>query len=206
MRKALWLVMAGMLALGACQKKAGTTASGQATPSTAPAPAAAGVAQSPAPPPTGVAAAPLRRAGLWEQTVSSAGKIQTSRICLDPSLAKELAAWGEAHTDAKCSEGPMAPRAGGGWSFSSTCDLGRSGKTTTTGVMSGDPASRYQIDAESTTSGAPAPSMNGVHKFSMKAAWVGPCPADMKPGDMTLPGGQRINLAALTKAHPGQRR
>lgn len=204
MRKAVWLVMAGTVALGACHKKTESAANhaSPAAPGTAPGTATSAPSGGQ---PASPASTPLRRAGLWEQTVASAGATQSSRICLDASLSKQLAAWGQAQTDAKCQEGPMTPRPGGGWAFSSTCDMGAQGKTTTEGVLSGDPASRYAIDAQTTTTGAKAQMMNGVHKFSMKAEWIGPCPADMKPGDMTLPGGQKINLAALAAGKAGKR-
>lgn len=217
MRRAVWLALAGVAALGTCHKTTQTTAAGN-TP--APTPAAAPGAATPASPApantagpadgapartTAAAApggpgAPPRKPGLWTQTVNSAGAVQTTQVCLDPSMTKELADWGETHTDAKCQQKPMTAHPGGGWSFSSTCDRGAAGRTTTTGVLTGDPASSYEITAQSHTTGAKAQLMNGVHKFSMKAQWVGPCPASMKPGDMTLPGGQKINLAALTRA------
>ena len=46
----------------------------------------------------------------------------------------------------------------------------------------------------STTTGGPLPQANGVHKIAIEATWQGPCPADMKPGDMEMPGGMKINM------------
>jgi len=200
MRRAQWLVFVGVLAaLGACQKKtANTAANGGASatvaggtgPASASAPAMAPGA------PKALTSAPVRRAGLWEQSVASDGREQTTRLCLDEALAKRFAAWGGNNPAAtRCTKQSMTPRLTGGWSFSSTCDMGAGGKTSTEGVLTGDPASRYEISMQSSTTGAQAPLMNGVHKISLKAAWVGPCPSGMKPGDMSLPGGMTINIA-----------
>ena len=54
--------------------------------------------------------------------------------------------------------------------------------------------SHYKVDVTSTTAGGPMPQANGVHKISIEATWQGPYPADMKPGDMEMPGGMKINM------------
>jgi hypothetical protein len=38
---------------------------------------------------------------------------------------------------------------------------------------------------------------NGTHDMEMTGTWEGPCPADMKPGDMLLPGGVKVNLNSM---------
>jgi hypothetical protein len=38
------------------------------------------------------------------------------------------------------------------------------------------------------------PQANGTHKIAVEATWEGPCPGGMKPGDMEMPGGMRINV------------
>jgi hypothetical protein len=211
MRRTVVLALAALAALGGCQKarqraaqQGSAPASASMTATGAPATGAptTGALATGAPvtgaPASDAAQAPVRRAGLWAQTVSSAGATQQTRVCLDASLSKRLAAWGDASAGGGCREAPITPRAGGGWSFSSACDGGPDGETVTTGVLTGDPASRYRIEAETRTAGARAQLMNGRRRFSMSAEWLGPCPAGMKPGDMTLPGGEKINLAGLT--------
>nr|QQZ49522.1 hypothetical protein JKL49_21540 [Phenylobacterium glaciei] len=39
--------------------------------------------------------------------------------------------------------------------------------------------------------------MNGPHKITVEAAWQGACPEGYKPGDMSLPGGIKINILDL---------
>jgi hypothetical protein len=49
--------------------------------------------------------------------------------------------------------------------------------------------------------------------MAIEATWKGACPADMKPGDVEMPGGMKINLvdaangagATVNGIRPGQR-
>jgi hypothetical protein len=80
--------------------------------------------------------------------------------------------------------------------------MGGSGTVTSDGSATGDFSSHYKVEATAVTSGAPTPQANGAHKMSIEATWQGPCPADMKPGDMEMPGGTKINMQNPTGA-PG---
>jgi hypothetical protein len=108
--------------------------------------------------------------------------------------------WGQQASKDMCTHTAFTRGLDGSMSFSSSCDMGASGHTVTKGVATGDFATGYQMQAETTTTGAAAPQMNGVHKMTVEAAWKGPCPADMKPGDMELPGGMKINMLAMADA------
>lgn len=192
-----WMTAAalGVLSLAACGKKSGET--GAASNTTA-GPAAAAPAATSAPAVSAEAMRPKRKAGLWEQTVNLGKMKQVSRICLDPATDEKLGLEGNRGPN-PCSENKVTPKAGG-YEFSSVCDMGEGGKMTTRGEATGDFGSKYRVDMESTTTGASAPEMNGVRKFSIEAEWKGPCPADMKPGDIALPGGMKINPLSMSKA------
>ena len=123
--------------------------------------------------------------------------MQISRICLDAATDARMSLWGAQATKDLCGGNTMTPLPGGGWSFSSTCDMGTGGKTTTSGTATGDFNVKYLVQAKSVTEGAAAPQMNGPHTVNIEAAWQGPCPAGTKPGDMTLPGGIKVNLLDL---------
>jgi hypothetical protein len=59
------------------------------------------------------------------------------------------------------------------------------------------------VELTSSTSGSPMPQANGVqHKTMIEATWEGPCPADMKPGDMEV-NGFKMNLTAGADGKPG---
>lgn len=140
---------------------------------------------------------PARKAGLWEQTVTTAGIEQTTRVCLDAATDAKIQVWGGQATKDMCSEQQMTRNLDGSYSFSSVCDLGSGGKTTTKGSVKGDFGDRYTVEATSNTEGAAAPQMNGAHTMRLDAVWKGPCPEGFKPGDMELPGGMKMNLTEM---------
>ncbi|MGH6966041.1 MAG: DUF3617 domain-containing protein [Phenylobacterium sp.] len=174
-----------VLALAACSKKPASApdASSAAAPAAASAPAA---------PPT----LPERKAGLWEQKMSTAGMTQVSRICFSDEVNEKMTLWGQQGGDDMCSTKSVTPTAGG-WKFSSTCNMGSGGTITSSGEAKGDFGTHYTVDIKSSTTGAAAPQMNGDHAMTLEATWKGPCPADFKPGDMELPGGMKINMLTM---------
>ena len=180
----LLVLSLSVLALAGCQKKAETT---KAADDVAPA-ATAGQA---------AAAPPARKPGLWVQTVKSGDMSQRAQVCIDAATDAKISLFGAQAGAGRCAGNRVTPAAGGGWAFESVCDMGSGGTTTTKGVATGDMASHYRLTATSTTTGAQAAQMNGAREMSLEAAWQGPCPAGMKPGDMTLDGGVTINLLTL---------
>lgn len=192
MRKALALTAVSLVALSACNRKPAQAPHPPAPPGSAPT-SGAGAPAAPAAP----VALPERTPGLWEQKVSSRGMTQASRICLDKATEARFTWWGQSAGKSGCSHTTVTPRAGGGWSFASSC-VGENGKTETRGEVTGDFAKAYKVSAQSTISGARAPSMNGTHAMTLEARWQGPCPAGMQPGDMLLPGGMKINLLQIS--------
>jgi len=185
---ALALTLAGCGKSGEKAPPAAADGSGAATP----------VAAAPA---AGPATPPHRKAGLWEQTVSTAGMTQTSRLCLDDKTEAELAWWGGQAGKSACEQTSITP-APGGWSFSSVCSMGSGGTVTSQGTATGDFGSHYVVEATSSTTGAGAPQMNGEHKMKIEASWKGPCPDGMRPGDMELPNGMKINMLDMTARAP----
>lgn len=185
----------GLLGLAACDRNGTAT---QAEPGETPA------AESAAPDATATARpeTPRRKPGLWEQRVSSEGMVQVSRICLDEALEERFGWWGQQATTEACEKNIVSPQASGGWRFSSVCDMGAGGTTTTSGVATGDFDSRYVVEAQSSTVGAEAPQMNGTRQMRIESVWQGACPEGFGPGTMELPGGMRINLLDMAPASP----
>jgi hypothetical protein len=187
------MLIAGSVALSAlagCGKKTETTSTSAV--SAPPAQAAN---------PMAALTAPSRKPGLWVQTVTSLGRTQTMSICFDEAMDKKMAMWGQQVGKSVCEKQSVAPRPGGGWTFSSTCSMGGGmGVITSQGEATGDFGSHYEVKSTSTTTGASMAQMNGEHDMTLTADWKGPCPADMKAGDMTMPGGMKINMLAMTDA------
>ncbi|MFN3513586.1 MAG: DUF3617 domain-containing protein [Phenylobacterium sp.] len=186
-RTALICAAAG-LALSACgQREDKAAATGEAP--AAQAPAAAAQAGQP----------PARKAGLWRQTISMGDFTQSTRICLDAATEEQVSLWGGQESAEMCSQNEASRAADGSWRFSSVCDMGTGGRTTTTGVARGDFSTRYTVEADSVTEGAAAPQMNGARKMTVEAVWEGPCPEGFRPGDIELPGNVRMNLLDAQK-------
>jgi hypothetical protein len=194
MKRAIGIAAVALLALTACQKKAETAATGK--PATAAATPPAGLA--------GPITSPQRKPGLWTQTVSTAQAQQTTKLCLDEASDRQMAWWGAQDSRTTCLEQTITQHMGGGWDFHSVCKSAGGGTTTSSGTATGDFGSHYKVEATSTTSGRPMPQANGERRITIEAAWQGPCPAGMKPGDMELPGGMRINMTgAMSGKGPG---
>lgn len=181
---------AAALTLAACGQKAETAKSADGAATTA---SATALAASPA----GPAVMPTRKPGLWTQTVNTGDMTQTTKICIDENVDKAMSVVGSQMSKDMCSKNAVTNVAGG-YAFESVCQVGAGmGVTTTKGTVTGDFNSKYKVDAETTISGANAAHMNGAHKMTVEAAWQGPCPAGFKPGDMELPGGMKMNIAAM---------
>lgn len=184
MKRAILASAAALLALGACSKKTETAATGTAAPATATATAT----------PAAPAALPTRKEGLWEQKIAAETVSQTMKICMNAAADQKMKWWGSQapHGNSSCEQQTVTPRVGGGWNFHAICAMGESGKITSDGSATGN-STHYKVEVTSVTTGSPMAQANGTHKTSIEATWTGPCPADMKPGDMELPGGVKIN-------------
>lgn len=181
-----------LLALAGCQKKTETAAAtGDA------APAASGGA----PALTPLSGPPKRKPGLWTQTVVSGDVSQSTKVCLDEATEAKMSVWGQQANEEMCGTNKFS-RTLTGMTFESVCDLGAMGKVATKGDVTGDFNTKYVIKATSTTTGSSMAQANKTDSFEMTGTWEGACPANMKPGDMALPGGVTVNinqLAAMKK-------
>jgi len=115
---------------------------------------------------------------------------------LDEAIEQKMTLWGQKMGQEVCAKNAITPTAGG-WKVESECDFGEAGKNVTSGTVTGDFNSKYVMKLTTTTTGAKMIQANGTHAMEMSAEWKGACPADMKPGDMMLPGGMKMNIANL---------
>ena len=180
------------LALAACSKK-----EDKAPPPAASASASAsgGAASASA----GPVAMPKRRPGLWSHTMTSNGNTQAMQVCIDADTDAKMSVWGQAVSKDMCSKNSIAA-APGGYAFESECDMGNMGHVVSKGSVTGDFNSAYTVKTTSTTTGSSMPQANTTSEMTLTAKWKGACPAGMKGGDITLPGGVKINMEAMTAA------
>jgi len=172
------LALALLAALGACNRTASPPSADVAT--------------------VAAAAGPQQAPGLWLQSVSDRRGVRTMRYCLDDAAAAALAAFNR-QLNGRCSRHDIAKAADGTWHFSTSCDMGAwGGQVATEGVMHGDFATHYVVEANSQTVGAAQSAANGPARVSADIRRQGDCPADMKPGDVILPGGAHARVDQLS--------
>jgi hypothetical protein len=138
---------------------------------------------------------PSRKAGLWEvKMISDGGAALTVQQCVDAATDPLLLQ----------SAGPISPavcpkrdvhQAADSLVIDSFCAV--DGKPATAhAVVAGSFDGAYTMTITSKGEGLQA----GLN-MSLTGKWLGPCPADQKPGDVTMPNGARVNIPELQK-HP----
>ena len=148
-------------------------------------------------PAAAAAGIPRRKPGLWEMTMSMAGEDMppvVSRVCLDEATESRLAIWGGQVTTDMCEKNAVTRRPDGSIQFSSVCDMGSGGRTTTTGTATGDLTSDYVVKVRTSTVGALTPQMNRTTDMTIASRRVGACEPGQKGGDMMMPGGVVVNM------------
>ncbi|MGA0606136.1 DUF3617 domain-containing protein [Phenylobacterium sp. VNQ135] len=170
MRLARLLVLAAPLALAACNAKPEAE--------TAAASDAAAKASAPAERLTlGADGLPRFREGLWEVTKIDGGEREVTKRCTGAEVNQEMREMLTRETpDCKTdrSSGPLGIR------VHAVCDQGKGLKTETTMTMSGSSTSwsstlgLYVVTPDGRRDGG---------EMTMKARWIGACPAGVKPGE-----------------------
>jgi hypothetical protein len=210
MRRSWLIVGAAVLALAACSKAGDKQAANGGAGSGPQGEGSVAPAGAPAAPAT----APTRKAGLWEQTLSSDKIHQTVRMCVDAATEEKAKWWrseGAKSGDFQCPEQNVGRTLTGGWKIHSVCRV--EGMTVTSdGTATGDFGSTYHVEMTSVTTGARMAEANGTRKMVMDGVWKGPCPAGWTGGDMEIggPGGMRMNVlnpdaAPAGMPKPGER-
>lgn len=95
---------------------------------------------------------------------------------------------------------PKVAKAGDGWTSTSSCTIERgdtSIKMASKLTLTGDLSTSYTIKGSRTTPG-------GANPVSVTATYKGPCPSDMKPGDLKGPNGTRNVLQGRGGGGPRQ--
>lgn len=146
---------------------------------------------------------PKMKPGLWETTTSTAGQkgaaahSTKSTMCMNESTQKDMMAMGLS-MGAKCSKHVMR-RDGNKYLGEVECNFGASTmKSQSVTTFSGDSA--YRGETRATFS----PPMGGISESTsiQEGKYAGPCPANMKPGDMNM-GGRMVNINDMAKMMKG---
>ena len=144
-----------------------------------------------------------RKSGLWEVKRTSTRTSEQTRVyqmCIDQASDNALRQLAEGMRNERCDTSKVA-RNGDKLVVDAVCRLGRTGsKATTHAVVTGKFDTAYKIESTSTFD----PPIQGKAQGNtvMEAKWTGPCKADQRPGDVILPNGVKMNVAADDKAAP----
>ncbi len=142
--------------------------------------------------------APMRRPGLWDQTMTmpgGAGRTMTMKYCTDTATEKRFSALSATMRGQTCSKTEIH-RTPAGVAFESVCTSDGATRTTS-GLATGDFQSHFHVDvvAHSTAAGP----RGGESHITEDGTWLGPCPAGMKPGDMVMPNGMTMNVNGMAR-------
>lgn len=146
------------------------------------------------------ASVPSRRAGLWEQVLTRDGKpgrLGRLQVCIDPATDARFSAFGRHFSNGRCER--HISRDGAVYRFTASCTRDNGATVKTSGVATGDFKQTYHVRSDINVSGASLEAMNGVHAIEINGRYLGPCPDDMRPGDVSLGGGLKVNIDNLPK-------
>jgi len=144
---------------------------------------------------------PPRKAGLWQIEMTMPGRQMPPRnikTCLDPSTDAQMQQLATNASKGMCNP-PQINRNGSTVIVDSVCKMGSSQMTThSVTLFVGDTS--YHTDI--TTKFEPPMAGRDTGAMAQDAKWVGPCPADMQPGDVVMENGMKLNLRQMAGGHP----
>jgi hypothetical protein len=138
-----------------------------------------------------------RKPGLWRITMNFAGApagMPAMSMCIDSKTDASMQQMAQNGAMPDCSRKDIK-RVGNQMIIDSVCKIGNS-TSTSHGVMTFTGDTAYHMDMTTTFN----PPMGGQaeHKMSQDAAWTGPCPAGVAPGDMVMPNGMKMNMGSMS--------
>ena len=148
---------------------------------------------------TAVAAAdefPKLKPGLWEVNMTSGkadAKPRLTTMCLDESVQREMYRVSTGMASGMCTKHDIKV-SGNKVTTVANCDLGIT-KMQSQAVMTLTGNTAYHTEARATFD----PPLNGAREQStvIDGKHIGACKPGQQPGDMTLPGGQTVNVRQL---------
>lgn len=139
---------------------------------------------------------PKRKPGLWEMSISTDATNRqpaVTKMCIDEATNTELYNLGMGMSKKACSKADVHSD-GKTITAESVCAFGSTQTTShARTVFAGDTAFHSDISTHYD------PPIGGKSEVTTKqdGKWTGPCPADMQPGDMIMPGGIKMNVKTM---------
>jgi hypothetical protein len=142
---------------------------------------------------------PVRKAGLWEMTVQSAGASKpemTMQQCTDETTDKDMSTSFSPMAKEICSKQDIQKTATG---YVSDSVCGVAGMTIKSRAeIVGDFNSAYTVKSTSHSEGGMA-GAGRDNSTTIQAKYLGACKPDQKAGDIMMPGGMKINIKDMEK-------
>jgi hypothetical protein len=141
---------------------------------------------------------PPRKPGQWEVKMSLGQGLpeMTAAMCLDEKTDAAMMAAGLSLAKDMCQEQTMR-RDGEAIVIDSVCEFG--GKKTTSHIeVTGDMSSAYTVHIQGTVEG-----MSRKTDMKQEVRWAGSTCDGLKPGEMMMPGGMKIDATRLMGATGG---
>jgi hypothetical protein len=142
---------------------------------------------------------PTRKAGLWEIKMLRDGATaptMTTQHCTDEATDKKLTASAQPMANDACTKQETQKTATGFVTDSICTMVGM--KMTSHAETIGDFNSAYTVKMTSHVDN-PIPGMPKDSATTIEAKWLGACKSDMKPGDIVMPGGMKMNIVDMEK-------
>jgi len=142
---------------------------------------------------------PKMKSGLWESSTSTAGQkgapahASKTTMCINDAVQKDIMSFSQG-MGAQCSK-LSHRRDGNKFIGEAECNFGGSVmKSQSVTTFTSDTS--YKVESKATFS----PPMGGMSESNsaQEGKYVGPCPDNMKPGDMNM-GGRTMNISDMAK-------
>ncbi|QCI62835.1 DUF3617 domain-containing protein [Phreatobacter stygius] len=149
---------------------------------------------------------PARRTGQWEIRMGAAQvpgmPEMVVKTCVDPASDRQMMQAGMNMLAQNCEKRDMR-RDASGIVIDSICQMGPMRITSST-VISGDFQASYSVRSSATVQTPNQPNPQTTTTVQ-EARWAGAtCTDGMVPGDILMPGGQKMNIRSLPGMAPGQ--
>jgi hypothetical protein len=140
---------------------------------------------------------PPRKPGQWTMKMATEkpanGPGFSAQMCIDAATDRDMMNFGLKMSQDSCKRYEVK-RAGKGWVIDAECTFGPV-KSATKTTISGDFQSDINVRVEGTTEGMPgAGSGPQPTLITQTAKWMGACSDGMRPGDIVLGGGIKMNI------------
>lgn len=145
---------------------------------------------------------PARKPGQWELRIVAEKPAGTpgmdAQMCLDAATDRDLMEFGLKMSKDSCKRYDIR-RAGGAWVIDAECALGPI-KSATKTTISGDFQSAVSLRIEGTAEGLPGGGKGPqATLMTQTARWVGACADGMRPGDIAMAGGLKVNVKKIKR-------